>query len=424
MSEAGNIDQVSNGDEMGVVTAMHQVGFPSPKDVNPLVWDNPLRFIPDYSPNCVSQLDEIYTPDPTNPNQCRQFTELSRALYTSPTNQLTLNPRDGLVRLIGYTQGEARFIDLNITGAGDGNYQKEYDFVPLHSEPYVDTNDNGQWDIDEPYFDVNRNGQWEQDVFGRNEEEQSANLCVEKAIQQLRERPGIEAGTDVFTLENCPLQSYRDFTNTIDMLKVSNPNSLQTTVWASTQVLWVSPFYPESQNPDTFFKVDCPQSQCLGIDPGGFLPNLPDSCRVDAVPGLDLYLGPNSNRNPIPILFSPTDDQRNCLVPGSTISLDSTQGINIGGGGFNGLNIKYITPDYTVLYEDCFDELRPTIPQAKRYGFSVIPIRESEQPQEGEVANYTFTVETLSIELQSIDYLLDDPLTRTHIYTLSIGYCK
>ncbi len=64
-------------------------------------------------------------------------------------NKHTNNPRDGWVTMIAATPG--------IPGAQV--------FGPCTStacpEPYVDSNDNGQWDLGEPYIDVNCNGQWD-----------------------------------------------------------------------------------------------------------------------------------------------------------------------------------------------------------------------------------------------------------------------
>jgi len=66
------------------------------------------------------------------------------------------NPRDGLVTLVAVVQGEEAFTDTN----GNGKYDQGEPFVDA-AEPFVDLNDNDQWDADEKYLDVNGNGKWD-----------------------------------------------------------------------------------------------------------------------------------------------------------------------------------------------------------------------------------------------------------------------
>lgn len=72
------------------------------------------------------------------------------------------NPRDGLVTLIAYLQGEEDFKDDNSNGVRDSNEQ----FVD-QAEPFVDSNDNNQWDTGETFVDTPPsdggvpNGQWD-----------------------------------------------------------------------------------------------------------------------------------------------------------------------------------------------------------------------------------------------------------------------
>jgi hypothetical protein len=68
----------------------------------------------------------------------------------------TRNPRDGLVSMIAYVQGEEWFDDANQNGVQDGTEQ----FVD-EGEPFVDNNDNGIYDPGEIYVDSNSNNQWD-----------------------------------------------------------------------------------------------------------------------------------------------------------------------------------------------------------------------------------------------------------------------
>lgn len=70
--------------------------------------------------------------------------------------QLTRNPRDGLVSLLAYVQGEEWFSDDNNNGTRDSGEQ----FVD-QGEPFVDSNDNGVRDNGETYIDVNGNNAWD-----------------------------------------------------------------------------------------------------------------------------------------------------------------------------------------------------------------------------------------------------------------------
>jgi hypothetical protein len=68
---------------------------------------------------------------------------------------LTRNPRDGLVSIIAYVQGEEYFDDKNFNGVKEANEQ----FFD-QGEPLVDNNDNGIWDPGELFIDTNANGVW------------------------------------------------------------------------------------------------------------------------------------------------------------------------------------------------------------------------------------------------------------------------
>lgn len=68
---------------------------------------------------------------------------------------LTRNPRDGLVTILAYTDGEEWFTDSNSNGVRDTNEQ----FID-QGEPLVDVNDDDVWNPGETYIDVDGNGAW------------------------------------------------------------------------------------------------------------------------------------------------------------------------------------------------------------------------------------------------------------------------
>ncbi len=87
----------------------------------------------------------------------------------------THNPRDGVVTIIAVADGEEAFFD----GNGNGVYDRGTDTVGLSTsepfidqgEPFVDIDDNGQWEAGEWFLDVDgnraytvRNGVWDGDT--------------------------------------------------------------------------------------------------------------------------------------------------------------------------------------------------------------------------------------------------------------------
>lgn len=63
--------------------------------------------------------------------------------WTDPAaGNLVHNPRDGIVALVVHTSGRPAAQDM------------------MQGEPYLDQNDNGQWDADEPFFDADGNQSW------------------------------------------------------------------------------------------------------------------------------------------------------------------------------------------------------------------------------------------------------------------------
>lgn len=68
---------------------------------------------------------------------------------------LQRNPRDGLVTILAYTDGEEHFYDDNANGQRDPTER----FID-QGEPFIDANDNNQWDSGEFYADADGNNAW------------------------------------------------------------------------------------------------------------------------------------------------------------------------------------------------------------------------------------------------------------------------
>jgi hypothetical protein len=67
------------------------------------------------------------------------------------------NPRDGLLTIVFYADGEEGFVDAN----ANGEYDPGESFAGQDlGEPYVDADDNNQYDPGEQFLDVDENGQW------------------------------------------------------------------------------------------------------------------------------------------------------------------------------------------------------------------------------------------------------------------------
>ncbi|HUU03023.1 MAG TPA: hypothetical protein VM425_16440 [Myxococcota bacterium] len=73
------------------------------------------------------------------------------------------NPRDGLLSIVFYVDGEEGYTDSNSNGKYDSG---EPFFGNDLAEPFVDANDNGEYDSGEGYIDVDGDGQWS-DANGR-----------------------------------------------------------------------------------------------------------------------------------------------------------------------------------------------------------------------------------------------------------------
>ena len=77
----------------------------------------------------------------------------------------TTHPRDGLTSVLVYSQGEEHFDDLNANGV----YDSGEPFQDTHDDPFIDYNDNGNYNVyvspgDDPteiFNDVNKSGGWD-----------------------------------------------------------------------------------------------------------------------------------------------------------------------------------------------------------------------------------------------------------------------
>ena len=110
---------------LGKATTMYQTGMPNPIDTTP------------------NSLDQGFSSSCTLPSGA----------------QGTCNPRDSWVSVIAYTAGEECYTDVN----GNGKYDPGIDVFPPQcdqGEPFVDSNDDGQWEPGENFVDVDGDGQY------------------------------------------------------------------------------------------------------------------------------------------------------------------------------------------------------------------------------------------------------------------------
>ncbi len=68
------------------------------------------------------------------------------------------NPRDGILTIMFAAEGQEGFVDSN----NNNTYDPGEGFVGKDlAEPFLDVNDNGEWDAGEVFIDNNDNGQWD-----------------------------------------------------------------------------------------------------------------------------------------------------------------------------------------------------------------------------------------------------------------------
>lgn len=118
LSEAGQVTSMSSGTPgLGFATTSFTTNGNLPTPTDPMV-----------------STSEPSNPTPGNPNDS------------------TANPRDGFVTIVAAMAGEEQFWD---SPSGNGKWDPGEWFVDL-AEPYVDRNDNGQYDTGEAYIDTDR----------------------------------------------------------------------------------------------------------------------------------------------------------------------------------------------------------------------------------------------------------------------------
>ena len=323
------------------------------------------------------------------------------------------------MRIVGFTQGEARFIDLgeDLESDGDGLYNPDQDLVPAHSEPYVDANDNKVFDQgEEEYQDVNRNGVWDADVFGRDEEEVASLNCVEKAI------PFINQGINP-NIPECDISNENDLVDAVRGLKRRNPDGLQATIWTSLNILSVG--LPRIENA---VKVKCLQEgdACRNsLDPTYPCSGAPD--------GLSVYL--NLTRPPLNgsaiIDFAPKDDNLNCIgIIDISYKIDS-QGLRnedlelspfTPGELFNARSFVIDEPHLPVL-EECYDALRPLVPTAETYHWLINGsyLEDSDDPND---ENSIFNIAYFEIEVNYPDHSVINDTGISYKIIEQVGICR
>jgi hypothetical protein len=157
--EGGTIDATAttvpaggnNGatNDVGTVTVSMRTQNPAPMDVPPLQVPNKNNCA---NPGCTQPLPGGFW----MPYNCtsKLKPQDNPILYLEPsykdprTGQIR-NPRDGLVTILAYTNGEEAFDDTN----GNGIYDKGEPFTDI-GEPFLDMNDDGIWQTNEPFVDI------------------------------------------------------------------------------------------------------------------------------------------------------------------------------------------------------------------------------------------------------------------------------
>lgn len=98
----------------------------------------------------------------TPPAQVQPVSTAQEPRRTDPIRKMTNgnpiknNPRDNLVTMIAFTSGEEAYFDAN----NNGKYDENIDTFTDLTEPFVDSNDDGQWSPGELYVDLNADGVW------------------------------------------------------------------------------------------------------------------------------------------------------------------------------------------------------------------------------------------------------------------------
>ncbi|MBI3180791.1 MAG: hypothetical protein HYZ28_01470 [Myxococcales bacterium] len=172
LTEAGTIGptETSLSDVVGNAKVLYKTSLPLPKDVKPeaFTWNTPrndLRNTGEYkAPLWMHPFLWVNNPitmlgSPPNNQEPRRADPIRPGI--------TMNPRDNLVTMIAFTNGEEGYDDVD----NDGQYDNGEPWDDL-TEPFVDDNDNGTWDLDERWVDTNDDGLWN----GKNGQYDSSTL--------------------------------------------------------------------------------------------------------------------------------------------------------------------------------------------------------------------------------------------------------
>lgn len=104
------------------------------------------------SPDSNGRVTTVYNPNGVRPRTVAPISGEPRVVTDDGTNRV-VNPRDMLVTIVAWTQGEEAFLD----GNGNGRYDEGEIFFDL-GEPLFDYNDNDQYDpqspLNEGFIDV------------------------------------------------------------------------------------------------------------------------------------------------------------------------------------------------------------------------------------------------------------------------------
>ncbi len=359
MTEGGSVNQNLLTDENGIATTPYQISDPPPLDVEPIL---------------MEAVTTVERPAPRPGEEA----------------QLRFNPRDGLSRLIAFTQGDAHFIDLN----ADGFYQPTDDLVPVHEEPFVDANDNGVWDRGEPFYDVNRDQQWNADVFER----------PAAMLQELR------------TLEN----NVRTNPASVQLsaaIKLKNPSNLRTTIWTGFNILWTS-------DPGIQLDLSCANpNKCASAQ---------NITACDTASQFDIYVDASNSPMDFVVRAQPKDANNNCLAPinGNNIKVElvseftDSASIVYASYADETANVSGMTDnDRLITNESCFDVNRPSMPLADAYRTRII--LPNIEPVEGQPpAQPKMHLLIMSVTYTYQTFVNGEQVSLTRQIPFNVGLCR
>jgi len=420
LSESGTITQSTLTDELGRATGQLINSAPAPTDVDPQRWAPPF-VVPEGNPNVCQDAYSLS-------GSCDEIEEPERRLvWTEPLtgapNQMTLNPRDGLTRVVAFTQGEASFIDILDPGLDTelnivGLYQPDFDFVPLHSEPFVDANDNGAWDVGERFFDANRNGAWDLDVFGREELAESLR-CAESSLKAISARtdaspsalPGCNSLVGTISTED-------QLDTLIEALADDNPPNLNAYIWSSTQLLLVGlPI-----DVDTGVRPRCPEG-ALNCVRGQEYAN--DFVCGPLPAGAQLALDASSDSARFELAVELTDGHKNCLGLDAVYTISGEGLIESGVSSTDPLRESALPwGGFSPSYESCFVDFLTYVPYGQRFVSGALApyVAPTDPTDQSEVPRWSAARLDLSVTVP--DYRVSAEGTMSYQYQVNVAVCS